>query len=186
LLAEAEITLFYVRHHLQELSLLCDEVIILEEGGLAYFGDIQGALTHQSSPLIHNAQAFVSIRARVSDYDREYGISRLVSDNGQHFYVLAQHELNDQVQIHIEANNVSLELPQSSLKEPLVRSSVLNQLDGVLEQVLLANNQSMLLLIDCAGDKILSKISRLSYERMALGLGCSLRVLVKAAAIYEF
>lgn len=193
LLQKKIISIILVSHHMQELHYLCEHLITLDKGKLVFSGNMQAALTQANSPMLYQDKPFVLLWSECLSYDSNYGLSTLKTTKGQLFYVLGEHCVGEKVQLKIEANNVSLAVfPTSNTKletSSQAMLSVLNQLNGSIEQVVLENKHSLLLLVDCGGDKILSKISRLSYERMKLnGLSANTKliVLVKAASIYEF
>jgi len=192
LLANGNITIFYVSHDMQELCRLCEDLIILENGRVTYSGKAHNALIDKSSPLIYQNNPFVSLKVNFLQYNEAYGISEFQSEHGQLFYVLSQPNLaktihSKTIHLKIEANHVSLGIVKKEhAHEDQQVLSILNQLSGEIESILSENPHSLLLLVNCRGDKILSKISRLSYERMCLKLGSQVRVLVKAAAINEF
>lgn len=194
------LSMILVSHEMLDLCQLADSLLIMEKGQVCFQGTVDEALTSRHSPLIRQMgyfmkSPFVSIKASVEAFDKSYGLSELRTQSGQKIRVSTEHKVGDNVLVKIDAQQVSLAVierqegaeQRGQLKQgnQLEHLSILNQLDGKIEEVLVQDDYKVLLLINCGGDKIMSQVSSLSFEKMALEINKSVKVLIKAASIHE-
>jgi molybdate transport system ATP-binding protein len=85
--------------------------------------------------------------------------------------------VGQKTRLRIKANDVSLCLSRPA------GTSILNILEGVVTEHIDEDDGTVLLKVDCAGDDLLVRISRLSYGALRLEQGTRVFAQIKAVAI---
>ncbi len=193
--SQYKVSMVLVSHEMLDLCQLAEHLLVMEKGQVCFQGSVDEALTSKDSPFIRQIghftkSPFVSLKAYVESFDKRYGLSELKTEHGQKIRVSTEHKVGDNVLVKIDAQQVSLavsdrEQGSGSEVEALQHISILNQLDGVIEDVLFRDDYKVLLLVQCGGDRIISQVSGLSFEKMALEKNRRVKVLIKAASIHE-
>ena len=172
---EIKIPVIYVSHALEEVARLANHVILLEEGRLK----AEGAPQHVFPELQSCNDGLVPqtiIEARISGHDTQFGLS--MAEIGGDTVTLQPIDLavGSHVRIRIPATDVMIALERHA------DLSALNQLPAKVVS-LDAIGHHVLLSLDCHGQRMVSRITALSAERLALAPGKGVYALFKAVAV---
>lgn len=172
---EVKIPIIYVSHALDEVARLANRVILLEEGRVRADGEPRAVFPELS--VEHDGVAPQSIlEATLSGHDRDFGLS--MARIGASIITIQPVDLVEEtvVRIRLPATDVMIGL------ETHADLSALNQLAGTVTG-LEVQGRNMMVSIDCGGQRLLSRITRLSAERLALAPGKPVVALFKAVSV---
>lgn len=172
------IPIIYVTHSIEEVSRLADSMVLLEQGRALAQGSLQDLLTRPDLPLAHSANAAAVLDAVVIDRSDDQ-MSELQLSGG--LTLLSSGEgvaPGERVRARILARDVAIAL------EPPRFSSVSNCLPATLCGISDDPHPGHVLLsLDLAGQRLLSRITRRSLERLKLQQGQQVQALVKAVTL---
>ena len=175
---ELNIPMLYVSHSLNEVSRLCDHMLVMNQGKIQFSGNMRDTLVSPQSPLATADNAAAILKARVIHLDDEFQISTVETVSGNHLQVQGLLKLNQHIRLRILANNISL------CKTPADDSSILNILSGRINKILEEKNANALLQISSGDDIFLARITRKSYQQLQLAPGQSIFIQIKAIAMH--
>ena len=72
---ELRIPMLYVSHSLEEVSFLCDYLLVMEQGRISFKGSINDALVSPQSPLATADNAAALLEGNVSKQEKDFQIS---------------------------------------------------------------------------------------------------------------
>lgn len=174
---ELNIPLLYVSHSLPEVSRLCDYMLVLEQGRVVFAGDTHAALVDTASPLAHARNAAAMLAGVVIEHDNDYKLATIQTEAGNRLVVQGTFAVGQKTRLRIKANDVSLCVSRPT------GTSILNILEGVVTECSEEDAGKVLLKVDCAGEDLLARISRLSYIALKLAPGARVFVQIKSVAI---
>lgn len=176
---QLSIPIVYVSHSLEEVSRLCDYMVVLESGKVIYKGTIVDALTSVKSPLLSTDHSIAVLNARVVSVDEKFSLSTVATKNGSVFIVKGRLGKNRPVRLRINAADVSL-----SLSKP-TGSSILNILPAKILTVIEETGSEMLLQLETNDDILLARISRKSYQQLRLQFDMQVFVQIKGVLLHS-
>ena len=167
----------YVTHALAEVLQIADHLVIMEAGEVIGAGApeaVAAALDHPLSPLIDTGGI---LEAAFESYDSETGLSTL-RIGPQRLWVGGDlRGTPSPLRVHIPARDLSLALDRPT------RTSILNVLDVTLTGLAPVVDGALFAELDCAGQRLCARITRLSQENLGLKPGMTLFALVKSVAL---
>jgi molybdate transport system ATP-binding protein len=179
--ASLAIPVLYVTHDLSEVERLADHIVLIERGRVIAAGmlaDIQG---NPALPLARIPGASVSLSARIEAHDESYGLTKLGVRGATLFIPQVAGTIGESLRVRVCASDVSL------ARSVPTASSILNILPAqVLRYALEERNQvsvSIGLGSDGAGDKLLSRITRKSWDTLQLQAGSPVYAQIKGVAL---
>jgi len=199
---QLNIPIFYVSHSLDELQQVCDQILVLEQGKALTYGNIHQVihqLNSNNSDLIHQQ---TSLALPIKSHDNGHGFAVLALNDQQELFIPCEHISSDYIPsesidgelIH---DKQATDLPQQvlrcfilaselsvSLTEPK-NSSIVNHFTGTISHIEAQQNQ-VLLTVDCGGQPFFVTISAFSQERLALQVKQSIYLQCKASAVRTF
>jgi len=174
---ELNIPMLYVSHSLPEVARLCDDMLVLAHGRVVFAGTTHAALVDAASPLSHARNAAAVLEGAVIEHDGHYKLTTLQTAAGNRLLVQSALAVGQKARLRIKANDVSLCLSRPA------GTSILNILEGVVTERIDEDDGTVLLKVDCAGDELLVRISRLSYSALKLEQGTRVFAQIKSVAI---
>lgn len=171
------IPMVYVSHHMAEIQHLCDELLVLRNGRKIYQGDVKGALVDAQTGLAHEQDAGALLGGEVARYDDGVGLSEVTLSDGQILRLPMPLNVGETVKARVLARDVSLCLDQPS------RTTMLNVLRGSVGQVIDESAHQVTLSVRVADDVLLARVSRKSWQQLALAPGRELYVQFKAVSV---
>ena len=171
----------YVTHDIAEVERLADEIVLMDKGRVIGSGPLGELETDPSLPLAMARDAAVSLDGVVQANDQAYGLVILKVPGGSFTAPASPARIGERRRIRIVAGDVSL------AREAPGRSSILNVLPArvVAMKPIDANEVVAVLALgpDGAGARLLSRLTRKSWEALRLGEGASVYAQIKAVAL---
>ncbi len=180
LFQQFEIPVLYVSHSSQEIARLADRLVVMEQGEVKAFGEIQRVLSQVDSSLASSDSSFSVIKGRIEQSDADE--ITLVRSEGGELFVLPGESASSltasKVRLRIRARDVSLCLDRPE------NSSILNILPATIAEISSdCRNGSRIIKLDLGSDTVLAKVSDYSVRQLALTEGMELYAQIKSAAL---
>jgi molybdate transport system ATP-binding protein len=175
------IPVVYVTHSTDEVARLADHVVLLEQGRVLAQGPVLELMTRADLPLAHGDSAGALVEAVTCGLQSDSDLCELRFDGGT--LLLPQTRatpLPDRtpVRVRIQARDVSLSLIQPE------QTSVLNCLPATVADVSEDGPGQVLVGLRLGQDtRLLSRISRLSCERLGIASGLPVYAQIKGVAM---
>jgi molybdate transport system ATP-binding protein len=170
-----KIPVVYVSHAIDEVARLANRVVLLDEGRVKAAGT-PAEIFPDAANLPESLAPQSILEARLIGHEPYYGLS--IAEIGSEIITLQPVDLPDGtfVRIRIPATDImlALERPQNI--------SALNHLSGTVT-ALSKDGPHVLVSLDCAGQRLVSRITLLSAERLALKPGLVVHALFKAVTV---
>jgi len=167
------IPIIYVSHSLDEVSRLCDQILVLESGKVIYNNTIEKALSSVESPLIKTDCAVVVFSAKVENIDTEFGLSTVVTASGTTLVVKGLQRKSRTLRLRISAADISI------CKSKQQDSSILNILPARLLAVAEETGSEVLLQLAVNEDVFLARISKKSFKKLDLKFDMQVYIQIK-------
>ena len=175
---ELNIPMLYVSHSIEEVSLLCDNIIVMEQGNIQFNGRLHEALVSPESPLAKADDAAAVLDGIVAKQEKEFLLSTIQTANGNNIIVPGKTKVGQQVRVRIQASNISL------CKTAISDSSILNIIEGTISAIVDESGSHVLLQINSKNDLFLARITQKSYQHLNLALNQTIYMQIKAVAIH--
>jgi len=176
---ELSIPMLYVSHNIEEVSHLCDQILVMEQGVVKFKGMVRDALISPESPLVVAENAMALMEGNVSKQEKDFQLSTVHTINGNAFQVQGILPIGKHVRLRVRASDVSL------AKTAATDSSTLNIIGGVVSEIVDQQDSHILLRIDINADILLARITRKSYHLLNLNINQKIFVQIKAVSIYS-
>lgn len=179
--AHLAIPVVYVSHDMDEVERLADHMILMDQGRVHAAGPLDALLADLTLPLAGSKQAATLLDARIDAYDTDYDLSHLSVPGGQllipgHLGLKGQRR-----RVQIAATDVSIALTHTT------DSSINNVLAArIIDMKPITQSQlnvSLMLGHDGDGGRILSRITRKSWDRLKLHINAPVYVQLKSLAM---
>ena len=175
---ELSIPMLYVSHSLEEVSRLCDHMLVMEQGQVQFNGNIHDALVSPMSPLATAENAAAMLEGTVFKQEKDFQLSTVSTNNGTQIQVRGILPMGQQVRMRLQANDVSLS------KTEAIDSSILNIVEGVISAIIEEKEAYIVLQLKINKDILLARISRKSYQLMGLAIDQKIYAQIKAVSIH--
>lgn len=173
-----DIPVLYVSHQIGEVARLADYMVLLAQGRVLAEGDLQDLLTRTDLPLAHSEQASSFVDATVLRHDSHHHLTELSSNAGALWVSRVNKPVGRPQRVQILARDVAIAL------SPPLDSSVNNCLAVTIAGISDDPNPGHALLqLDAGGERLLSRITRRSCERLALAPGAQVYALIKGVSL---
>lgn len=176
-----EIPVIYVSHDLGEVERLADHLVLLAGGCVVASGALEDLQADPSLPIARQADSGVTLRAVAAGVDAVYGLTALDVDGGRLLVPGNLGPAGSRRRVRIAAADVSL------ARSAAVDSSILNILPA---RILAASDVDparyavgLALGENGGGSRVLSRITRKSWDALALAPGQFVFVQVKSVAL---
>ena len=172
---EVKIPVIYVSHALDEVARLATRVVLLEDGKVRAEGEPREVFPELSSSQDGVAPQSI-LEARIVGHDTRFGLS--MAAIGDSTVTLQPIDLPEgtPVRIRVPATDVMIGLDRHA------DLSALNQLAGTVAGLEIEGHHVMVS-IDCHGQRLLARVTRLSAERLGLAPGKPVHALFKAVSV---
>jgi molybdate transport system ATP-binding protein len=171
----------YITHDIAEVERLADQMVLIEKGRVIGFGPLEDLQSDPSLPLATARDAAVSLAGIVQASDEAYGLVTLKVRGGSLIAPAPPARVGARRRIRVIAGDVSL------TREAPGPSSMLNVLPGrVVSMKAIGSNEVVVVVglgADGAGVRLLSRLTRKSWEALGLGEGVNVYAQVKAVAL---
>jgi molybdate transport system ATP-binding protein len=177
---ELRLPIVYVSHAIPEVTRLADTVVLLSDGRVQAVGSVEDLTARLDLfPLTGRYEAGAVLAATLIRHDEAWGLSVLQTRAGE-FLVprLEGRATGTSLRIRIRARDVTLAL------SPPSDTSALNILQGTVAELKPSGDGPQVeVRLDCHGDTLLARITRLSADRLGLQPGKPVYAMVKTVAL---
>jgi molybdate transport system ATP-binding protein len=171
----------YVSHDIAEVERLADQMVLMEKGRVIGAGALEDLQSNPSLPLAAARDAAVSLDGVVQARDEAYGLVTLKVRGGLLTAPAPPAPVGERRRIRVIAGDVSL------TREAPGPSSILNVLPArILSMKPIDSNEIIVVVAlgaDGAGARMLSRVTRKSWEALGLAEGVGVYAQVKAVAL---
>ncbi len=171
----------YVTHDIAEVVRLADQIVLMEKGRVVAAGPLADLQSDPSLPLAMARDAAVSLNGVIESRDTHYGLLKLDVRGGQFVVPAPPARIGEHRRIRIVAGDVSL------AREPPGASSILNVLPARIVSMRPVDSNEVVAVValgpDGDGARLLSRVTRKSWDQLGLARGVSVYAQVKAVAL---
>jgi molybdate transport system ATP-binding protein len=171
----------YITHDIAEVERLADQMVLMEKGRVIGAGPLEDLQSDPSLPLAAARDAAVSLDGVVQARDEAYGLVTLKVRGGFLTAPAPPAPVGERRRIRVIAGDVSL------TREAPGPSSILNVLPARILSMKPADSNEIIVLValgaDGVGARMLSRVTRKSWEALGLAEGVSVYAQVKAVAL---
>lgn len=173
---EAKIPIVYVSHSIAEVARLADDVVVLEDGRVTAAGAVSDVMLRPDLlPRDEQAEGGAVLTMTVAAQEPDYDMTVLRSAAGEMRVPTITAPAGSQIRLRIRARDVMLALARPT------GISGLNILSGSITALKPIGAQ-VDVTIDCSGQAIVARITRMSAEKLALKVGLQLFAVVKSVS----
>ncbi len=171
----------YITHDIAEVERLADQVVLMEKGHVLASGPLADLQSDPSSPLARARDAAVTLDAAVEAYDAAYGLLTLAVRGARFTVSAAPAPAGEHRRIRVIATDVSL------AREPPILSSILNVAPGRIVSATAVDSSELVAVValglEGTGVRVLSRLTRKSWDELGLGENALVYAQVKTVAL---
>ena len=164
-----------------EVERLADQIVLMDKGRVIGAGPLEDLQSDPSLPLAAARDAAVSLEGIVQASDEAYGLVTLKVRGGSFTAPAPPAPVGERRRIRVIAGDVSL------TREAPGPSSILNVLPARIVSMKALDSNEVVVVValgaDGAGARLLSRLTRKSWDALGLGEGVSVHAQVKAVAL---
>ncbi len=173
--------ILYVSHDLTEVQRLADTIVLLERGKVIATGPVAEVLTDINLPSIRRPDASAVVDAEVAGFDPRYTLTTLVCRGGTLVVPGRIGEPGTRRRVRIAAADVSLSAGQPS------QTTISNVLPARIVDVKPLDEAQLTVVIalghEGEGARVLSRVTRRSYEMLGVAVGSRVFAQIKAVSM---
>ncbi|PJI39636.1 molybdenum ABC transporter ATP-binding protein [Ferrovibrio sp.] len=177
---ELRLPIVYVSHAIPEVTRLADTVVLLSDGRVQAVGSVEDLTARLDLfPLTGRYEAGAVLNATLVRHDEAWGLSVLQTRAGDVMVPRLERALGTALRIRIRARDVTLALT------PPTGTSALNILPGTVAELQPSSEGApqVEVRLDCHGDTVLARVTRLSADRLDLQPGKPVYAMIKTVAL---
>ena len=171
----------YITHDIAEVERLADQMVLMEKGRVIGAGALEDLQSDPSLPLAAARDAAVSLDGVVQARDEAYGLVTLKVRGGSLTVPAPPAPVGERRRIRVIAGDVSL------TRETPGPSSILNVLPARIVSMKPVGSNEIIVVVALGaagvGARMLSRVTRKSWEALGLAEGVSVYAQVKAVAL---
>jgi molybdate transport system ATP-binding protein len=172
---ELAVPVIYVSHDIEEVSRLCDHLVLLDAGKVAASGELSEVLARVDLPALGGRNAGVVLWA--TPVDHEDGLTQFDFGDGA-IWVPGEIELGSiPIRLRIAARDVSI------VRERPSGTTILNVLRATIEQVHNVDDATAMLRLGVGNQYLLAQVTRRSVRRLELQEGERVFAQVKSVTV---
>lgn len=174
---ELSIPMIYVSHSIDEVSRLCDHLLLIDNGRIVASGELHAVLSRVDLPLLDGGNAGCVIDAWPQRFDKAFNLTELAFSGGV-LTVPGRYEMRDRsVRLRIAAQDVSLCLSRPD------GTTILNVIESRIDEINDVGPSSALVRLAAGDDYLLAMITRRSVSRLDLTIGDRVFAQVKSVTV---
>jgi len=185
---ELEIPVIYVSHDIDEVAQLADHVLQMEGGRVVAAGPATELLSRPNRPVVAGEEPGAVIEAEIREHDDGHHLSELILPGGQ--LLLAprlEADVGEPVRVRIPAREVSISLnvPEGTSILNILPARIVDHSEGDPGRVLvqLELERELEGELDGGDVRLLSRISRYSWDRLGLESGMVVQAQIKSMGL---
>ncbi len=160
---ELSVPVIYVSHDIEEVSRLCDHLVVLDAGKVAAAGSLFDILSRVDIPLLSGRNAGVVLWA--VPVDHEDGLTRFDFQDGDIWVPGEFPPRNEPMRLRIAASDVSI------TRERPTQTTILNVLRSTVEEIHRVDAGRALVRLGVGNQSLLAQVTNRSVARLRLGEG---------------
>jgi molybdate transport system ATP-binding protein len=176
-----KLPIVYITHAIAEVERLADQIVLMEKGRVIGAGPLDELQSDPALPLASARDAAVTLDGVVEAHDERYGLLTLRVRGGSLIAPAPKAAIGVRRRIRVIAGDVSL------AREPPGLSSILNVLPARIVSAKPVDDDEMIAVLalgaDGSGARLLSRLTRKSWDALGLAEGMSVHAQVKAVAL---
>lgn len=172
---ELSIPAIYVSHDIDEVSRLCDHLVVLEQGRVAASGNLFDVLSHNDLPLLSGRNAGVVLWA--APVDHEDGLTKFDFGDGDIWAPGHFDTGRTPMRLRIAASDVSI------ARERPTQTTILNVLRATIEEVRQVDAARALVRLVVGNQSLLAQVTNRSVARLELREGERVYAQVKSVTV---
>ena len=172
---ELSIPAIYVSHDIDEVSRLCDHLVVLEQGRVAASGNLFDLLSHNDLPLLSGRNAGVVLWA--APVDHEDGLTKFDFGDGDIWAPGHFDTGRTPMRLRIAASDVSI------ARERPTQTTILNVLRATIEEVRQVDAARALVRMVVGNQSLLAQVTNRSVARLELREGERVFAQVKSVTV---
>ncbi len=175
--ADLSVPAIFVSHDIDEVSRLCDQLVVLARGTVLANGDLQSVLTAMDLPVLAGKEACSVVAATVTSIDASDELTIASFPGGELLLPGIVGEPGTPIRARIRADDVSL------CREVPKQTSILNILSACVDDVRDEGGPTVLVRIVLGDSRLLARITRRSLHALELNTGDTVHAQIKSASI---
>ena len=174
---ELSVPIIYVSHDIDEVSRLCDHLLLIDSGKIVASGELHEMLSRLDIPILYGRNAGTVIQAMPERYDADYDLTRFRFSGGE-LLVPGHYDVNTpNLRLRIAASDVSL------CVTPPQQTTILNILPAEVDDIQPTGPSTDLVRLAVGDDFFLAQVTRLSVARLDLKKGDQVFAQVKSVTV---
>jgi len=173
---ELAVPIIYVSHSVDEVTRLCDHLLVMSGGRIVASGSLQQVLLRSDVPILGGEEAGAIIQVRAAAVDTEFGLTRVVS-GGSELWVPGRYDPGSELRLRIRANDVSI------CRERPAATTIMNILPATVESIFGDGEATELVQLAVGGASILARITRRSCLQLGIRPGEAVLAQIKSVAV---
>ena len=172
---ELSVPVIYVSHDIEEVSRLCDHLVLLEGGKVAASGNLVDVLSRVDVPVLSGRNAGVVLWA--NPVDREDGLTKFDFGEGD-IWAPGEFETGGSpLRLRIAASDVSI------ARDRPTATTILNVLRATIEEVHTVDAATALVRLGVGNQSLLARVTNRSVQRLELRPGERVFAQVKSVTV---
>ena len=174
---ELAVPIIYVSHDIDEVSRLCDHLLLIEGGKIVASGELHEMLSRLDVPILYGRNAGTAIQAMPERYDADYDLTHFRFSGGE-LLVPGHYDVNTpNLRLRIAASDVSLCVTRPQ------QTTVLNILPAEVDDIQPTGPSTDLVRVAVGDEFLLAQVTRLSVARLDLKKGDQVFAQVKSMTV---
>ena len=174
---EHSVPIIYVSHDIDEVSRLCDHLLLIDSGKIVASGELHEMLSRLDAPMLYGRNAGSVIEALPERYDADYDLTRFRFSGGE-LLVPGHYDVNTpNLRLRIAASDVSLCVTRPQ------KTTILNILPAEVDDIQPTGPSTDLVRLAIGDDFLLAQVTRLSVARLDLKKGDQVFAQVKSVTV---
>lgn len=176
---DLSIPMIYVSHSIDEVSRLCDYLLLIDGGKIVASGELHEMLSRLDLPMLSGSNAGSVIEAKPWRYDRDYDLTQFNFSGGE-LSVPGLYDTNARsIRLRIAAQDVSICLTRPD------DTTILNVLAAEIDDVQTSGPASAVVRLVLGTDYLLALVTRRSVARLDLKKGDQVFAQVKSVTVRQ-
>jgi molybdate transport system ATP-binding protein len=176
-----KLPIVYITHAIAEVERLADQIVLMDKGRVIGAGPLEELQSDPALPLASARDAAVTLDGVVEAHDERYGLLTLRVRGGSLIAPAPKAAIGARHRIRVIAGDVSL------AREPPGLSSILNVLPARIVSAKPVETDEIVAVLalgaDGLGARLLSRLTRKSWDGLSLAEGMGVHAQVKAVAL---